>query len=122
LAIAGIPDLEAQLKKKGTEARCRFLGVAVNPNFNHSRFFDDVDLGYNYSSTTRNHPLPSANKRILSMFHEGDLHSGIGLALQQSKAVLCFIHGEPHSIAGAISANTTRRHRNERSVGSCLGR
>lgn len=28
------------------------------------------------------------------MFHEGDLQSGIGLAVQQAKAVLCFVHGE----------------------------
>lgn len=28
------------------------------------------------------------------MFHEGDLQSGIGLAVQQSKAVLCFVHGK----------------------------
>jgi hypothetical protein len=27
------------------------------------------------------------------MFHEGDLQSGIASALQQSKAVLCFVHG-----------------------------
>jgi len=27
------------------------------------------------------------------MFHKGDLQSGIASALQQSKAVLCFIHG-----------------------------
>ena len=27
------------------------------------------------------------------MFHQGDLQSGIGLAVQQSKAVLCFIQG-----------------------------
>jgi hypothetical protein len=27
------------------------------------------------------------------MFHEGDLQSGIATALQQSKAVFCFIYG-----------------------------
>ncbi|KIW63611.1 hypothetical protein PV04_08597 [Phialophora macrospora] len=33
------------------------------------------------------------------MFHEGDLHSGIGLALQQSKAVLCFVHDDTETSA-----------------------
>ena len=28
------------------------------------------------------------------MFHEGDLHSGIASAVQQSKAVLCFVRGQ----------------------------
>jgi len=28
------------------------------------------------------------------MFHKGDLQSGIALAVQQSKAVLCFVHGQ----------------------------
>jgi hypothetical protein len=27
------------------------------------------------------------------MFHQGDLQSGIASAMQQSKAVLCFVHG-----------------------------
>lgn len=27
------------------------------------------------------------------MFHQGDLQSGIGLAVQQAKAVLCFVNG-----------------------------
>lgn len=31
------------------------------------------------------------------MFHEGDLQSGIALAVKQSKAVFCFVHGMPHT-------------------------
>ena len=31
------------------------------------------------------------------MFHAGDLQSGIALAVQSQKAVLCFIYGKPSS-------------------------
>ncbi|KAK5317134.1 hypothetical protein LTR93_008909 [Exophiala xenobiotica] len=34
------------------------------------------------------------NRKAQEMFHEGDIQSGIGLALQQSKAVLCFVHDQ----------------------------
>jgi len=30
------------------------------------------------------------------MFHKGDLQSGIALAVQQAKAVLCFVEGEEY--------------------------
>jgi hypothetical protein len=30
----------------------------------------------------------------LEIFHEGDLQSGIALAMQQAKIVLCFVKGE----------------------------
>ncbi|KAJ9613002.1 hypothetical protein H2200_002943 [Cladophialophora chaetospira] len=33
------------------------------------------------------------------MFHAGDLQSGIGLAVQQSKAVLCFVHDDTETSA-----------------------
>ena len=35
-------------------------------------------------------------------FHEGDLQSGIAAAIQQQKAVLCFVHG------GSIFTTTER--------------
>jgi hypothetical protein len=39
------------------------------------------------------------------MFHEGDLQSGIASAVQQSKALFCFIHG-PSEISQPASTLT----------------
>ena len=46
------------------------------------------------------------------MFYEGDLQSGIGLAVQQSKAVLCFVHGRlpaRPNVADSNSDQTTQK-------------
>lgn len=40
------------------------------------------------------------------MFHQGDLQSGIGLAVQQAKAVLCFVHGEEY-VPGLLTNQST---------------
>jgi hypothetical protein len=37
------------------------------------------------------------------MFHEGDLQSGIASAVQQSKAVFCFIHGSSEIAQPALT-------------------
>lgn len=56
----------------------------------------DVHIRLRDFSSTR--PLMSYLSTTLhcvsiSMFHEGDLQSGIALAVQTQKAVFCFIHG-----------------------------
>jgi hypothetical protein len=39
-------------------------------------------------------PSPRNPEKVLEMFHKGDLQSGIALAVQQAKSVLCFVKGE----------------------------
>lgn len=41
------------------------------------------------------------------MFHHGDLQSGIALAVEQSKAVLCFVHGIPSVLPRANDSKLT---------------
>ncbi len=61
---------------------------------------------------------------LLKMFYEGDLQSGITLAIQQAKLVVCFVHGACSSIlphpAFATAANPAveaRRGRRKLDVG-----
>ena len=44
------------------------------------------------------------------MFHVGDLQSGIALAVQQSKAVLCFVHGLVANSPESSKTNTNTDH------------
>lgn len=36
------------------------------------------------------------------MFHEGDLQTGIALAIQESKSVICFVTGARHLNTAAV--------------------
>lgn len=45
------------------------------------------------------------------MFYQGDLKSGIALAVQQSKAVLCFVHGLVANSPESSKTNTNIDHK-----------
>lgn len=64
---------------------------------------------------------PYNPEKAPAMFHEGDLQSGIALAVQQAKSVLCFVRGElpgpTLSCFGRLSS-TFRRIVSKRGLGS----
>ncbi|KAK8154999.1 hypothetical protein BKA80DRAFT_282458 [Phyllosticta citrichinensis] len=58
-------------------------------------------------------PCPLNQRPPQAMFHQGDLQSGISLALQQSKSVACFVTGASLSTAARPCSCGARQRRSQ---------